>query len=97
MRAWIDQDILYIHSEDVPRYKKQGSIVRNNYFWALYSVADRAPMDKPWEFADVVWVAVCRMLASFEASGYLGHSELVLEFSPESEIPAALRPVSTYS
>lgn len=96
MRAWIDQQILYLHAEDVPCYKKQGSIVRNNYFWALHSIADRAPMGKHWEFADVVWVAVSRLLASFETAGYLYRSELILEFSPEMEIPVELRSVSTY-
>lgn len=96
MRAWIDQQILYIHSEDVPAYKKQGSIVRNNYFWALHSIADRAYRDKPWQFADEVWVAVSRMLSSFETAGYLGYSELILEFSPDTEIPPELRAVSTY-
>ncbi|MFM2028138.1 MAG: hypothetical protein RLZZ339_2855, partial [Cyanobacteriota bacterium] len=37
MRAIAKDDILYIHHEDVPVYKKGGSVVRNSYFWALKS------------------------------------------------------------
>ena len=32
MHARVDNDILYIYKDDVPPYKKGGSIVRNSYF-----------------------------------------------------------------
>lgn len=96
MRARIDHDILYLHQEDVPAYKKSGSVVRNSYFWALRSIADRAGFNHDWEFADVVWPALGRMLVSFVESGYLGYRETVLEFTDDVEIPEALRPASTW-
>lgn len=96
MRAWLKDDILYLHHEDVPFYKKKGSIVRNNFFWALKSISCYAPKGKDWEFDAVVWVALARMLFSFTTSGYLGASETTLEFSDESPIPEALRSVASY-
>ncbi|MGB5974264.1 MAG: hypothetical protein WBG38_13155 [Nodosilinea sp.] len=96
MRARIDQDILYLHQGDVPAFKKSGSVVRNSYFWALKSIADRAGFNRDWEFADVVWPALGRMLMSFTESGYLGYRETVLEFSDDATIPDALRPVGTW-
>lgn len=96
MRCYIDPPILFIHKDDVPPYKKQGAVVRNSYFWALKAIADTTRFDQPWEFDQTVWVALCRMLTSFAMSGYLGDRETLLEFSPEAEIPAVLRPMSTW-
>lgn len=96
MRVHIDQAILYLHQDDVPRYKKSGSVVRNSYFWALRSIADRALFNQAWEFADEVWPALTRMLTSFAESGYLGYAETVLEFVEDAEIPAILKPMATW-
>lgn len=97
MRSRIDQQILYLHQEDVPNYKKKGSIVRNSYFWALRSIADYSGFGKDWEFADEVWPALRRMLASFAEAGYLYTRETILEFAPEDEIPPVLKPVATWA
>ncbi|MCY7393270.1 MAG: hypothetical protein LH647_17770 [Leptolyngbyaceae cyanobacterium CAN_BIN12] len=35
MRAKIQDQILFPNQEAVPQYKKNGSVVRNSYFWAL--------------------------------------------------------------
>jgi hypothetical protein len=96
MRARIVDEILYIHKEDVPPYKKGGSIVRNSYFWALNSIACRAHRDKDWEFEVEVWFALARMLNSFMESGYLGLRETQLEFEPDDTIPELLRSCSTW-
>jgi hypothetical protein len=96
MRVLIDNDVLYIHHEDVPQYKKTGSVVRNTYFWALRSISARSPFDKDWEYESEVWFALQRMLDSFAASGYLGLRETQLEFPEDATIPAVLRPVSTW-
>jgi len=96
VRARIDHDILYLHQEDVPTYKKSGSVVRNSYFWALRSIADRAGFNHDWEFADVVWPALGRMLLTFAEAGYLGYRETVLEFTDDVVIPDTLRPVGTW-
>ncbi len=96
MRVRIDNDILYIHAEDVPPYKKGGSIVRNNYFWALRSIAVRSVRDQEWEYEAEVWYALNRMLLFFIESGYLGTREVQLEFPPASDIPEVLRSVSTW-
>jgi hypothetical protein len=96
MRAHIDQDILYLHKDDVPAYKKSGSVVRNSYFWALRSIADRAGFNHDWEFADLVWPALGRMILTFMESGYLGYRETILEFTDDATVPEALRPVSTW-
>ena len=97
MRARIQDEILYIHHEDVPPYKKGGSVVRNSYFWALKSIAGRASRGRDWEYEPEVWFALQRMLLSFTESGYLGLSETVLEFPESAEIPTILRSVSTWA
>lgn len=97
MRVSLQQEVLFLHQDDVPRYKKSGSVVRNSYFWALRSIADRALFNQDWEFADEVWPALVRMLTSFAESGYLGYSETILEFAEGEEIPALLKPVATWA
>jgi hypothetical protein len=97
MRARLEDDVVYLHHEDVPPFKKGGSVVRNSYFWALKSIAGRANRGKDWEYEAEVWLALQRMLLSFAESGYLGLSETQLEFPADTlEIPAILRPVSTW-
>ncbi len=96
MRVRIDNDVLFIRNADVPPFKKKGPIVRNSYFWALKSIADRAPFSKEWEFEERVWIALTRMLTSFAESGYLGLRETQLEFEPDDEIPDMLRRVATW-
>jgi hypothetical protein len=95
MKAWIQDHILYISQSDLPSYKKGGSIVRNNYFWALKSISCYSSLGKDWEFDAPVWVALARMLLFFTESGYLGYSETNLEFSEDSLIPEELRLVAT--
>ena len=96
MRVRIDNQVLFIRNEDVPPYKKKGSMVRNSYFWALKSISDRAPFEKEWEFEERVWIALARMLTSFAESGYLGLKETQLEFEQTEEIPAVLRSMATW-
>ena len=96
MRARIDNQVLFLRNEDTPPYKKKGSIVRNSYFWALKSIADRAPFEKDWEFEERVWIALTRMLTSFAESGYLGLKETQLEFVNDDEIPPVLKPMATW-
>lgn len=96
MRVRIDNQVLFIRNEDVPPYKKKGSMVRNSYFWALKSIADRAPFEKEWEFEERVWIALSRMLVSFSESGYLGLKETQLEFVQDDVIPDELRPMGTW-
>lgn len=97
MRAWIDNDVLYLHRDDVPPYKKKGSVVRNTYFWTLRSIAGRANFGQEWEYESEVWLALRRVLLSYAESGYLGLSETILEFPPEQgEIPPVFRLVSTW-
>lgn len=95
MRARIEDNILYLHQEDVPVYKKNGSIVRNNYFWSLRSIAAYSKQNTDWEFDREVWIALARMLLFFTQSGYLPLSATMLEFSIEVEIPDVFRSVST--
>lgn len=95
MRANLQDDIISIHHEDVPAYKKGGSVVRNSYFWALKSIACHAPRGRDWEFDCEVWVALSRMLLAFAQSGYLPFHETCLEFPPQVVIPESLRDVST--
>jgi hypothetical protein len=95
MRAVLQDDLLLIHSEDVPQYKKGGSQVRNTYFWALRSIAGQSRPDRDWEYEAEVWLALQRLLSSFQASGYLSLRETQLEFPYEVDIPAVLRPVAT--
>lgn len=96
MRARIDNQVLFVRNEDTPPYKKKGSIVRNSYFWALKSIADRAPFEKDWEFEERIWIALTRMLTSFAESGYLGLKETQLEFASDDEIPSVLKPMATW-
>jgi len=96
MRARIENGVLFLRNEDVPPYKKNGPIVRNSYFWALKSIADRAPFQKDWEFEERVWIALARLLTSFAESGYLGLRETQLEFDPDEEIPTELRTMATW-
>jgi hypothetical protein len=96
MRARIQDEILYLHHEDVPPFKKGGSVVRNSYFWALKSIAGRASRGRDWEYEPEVWFALQRMLLSFAESGYLGLSETTLEFDESVEIPTVLRSISTW-
>lgn len=95
MKAYIKNEILFIDREDLPNYKKGGSMVRNSYFWAMKSIACYARKEGDWEFDPEVWVALSRMLMSFAQSGYLGDSETILEFSDDTPIPQVLRSVST--
>lgn len=96
MRSWIEEDILYIHADDVPTYKKQGSIVRNSFFWALRSISAQSPMGKDWEFETAVWFALQRMLTNFTDSGYLGTRETQLEFREDAVIPKLLQTMATW-
>lgn len=96
MRARIEEEVLFLHKDDVPFYKKSGSLVRNSYFWALRAIAIRSPFAQDWEFDSDVWIALQRLLLSFMESGYLGLRETQLEFSQHTPIPDALRSVSTW-
>ena len=97
MRARIDNQILFIHHEDLPEFKKAGSVVRNSYFWALRSIACRAGRYGDWEYEVEVWLALARMLLSFTESGYLGLKETMLEFPvSQGQIPDVLRDVATF-
>jgi len=97
MRARLENDVVYIHHEDVPDYKKGGSVVRNSYFWALKAIAAQAYRQRDWEYEVDVWLALQRLLQSFAESGYLGLQETLLEFpAEETEIPAVLRSVATW-
>jgi len=96
MKSRLQEEILVIHVEDLPPYKKSGSIVRNNYFWALKSIACYSKSGCDWEFDSEVWVALARMLLFFTQSGYLGLSETILEFPNETVIPDVFRSVSTW-
>lgn len=95
MRTELRETIIYIHKEDLPQYKKNGSIVRNNYFWSLKSISCYSPVDGDWEYDEEIWVALARMLMFFTNSGYLGYQETVLEFAEDTLIPDILRSVST--
>ncbi|MBU6228078.1 MAG: hypothetical protein KGQ93_00070 [Cyanobacteria bacterium REEB459] len=96
MRARIDQAVLYLHHQDVPPYKKAGSLVRNSYFWALRSIADRAGYHQDWEFSESVWIALGRLLMAFARSGYLGYRETLLEFVDGEEIPPPFTLTATW-
>jgi hypothetical protein len=97
MRARLDDDIIFLHQDDVPPFKKGGSIVRNNYFWALRAIAAYTPRQGEWEYEAEVWLALKRVLLAFQESGYLGLSETQLEFPVDhAEIPEVLRDVSTW-
>jgi hypothetical protein len=96
MRVRLQDQILFLHPEDAPTFKKGGSVVRNSYFWALKSIAGRAQRGKEWQFEEDVWFALQRMLLSFMESGYLGLRETQLEFPGDERIPALLRSVATW-
>ncbi len=97
MRAKIENMVLFLNREDVPEFKKGGSVVRNSYFWALRSIAGQASRHRDWEYESEVWLALSRMLLSFSESGYLGLRETSLEFSrSQLGIPAVLQPISTW-
>lgn len=96
MRARIEQQILLIHQDDVPQYKKNGSVVRNSYFWALKAIAAQANRFRDWEYDSEVWLALQRMLLAFTESSYLNLRETQLEFPAEYDIPAILKPVATW-
>ena len=46
MKVNLEDDILAISYEDLPKYKKGGSVVRNSYFWALKSIACYSSRDR---------------------------------------------------
>lgn len=96
MRVKIEDDILSIALEDLPAYKKGGSVVRNSYFWALKSITCFNSRNKDWEYDRQVWIALARMLLAFAESGYLSDRETNLEFSTDTPIPPELRSVSSY-
>ncbi len=96
MQVRLENDILFIAHQDLPPYKKGGSVVRNSYFWALKSIACFTSRNKDWEYDAQVWVALARMLISFTESGYLGEKETWLEFPETTPIPSQLRSVSSY-
>ncbi|MEO1339807.1 MAG: hypothetical protein AAFV28_01375 [Cyanobacteria bacterium J06635_13] len=96
MRVKLQDDILLINREDLPEYKKGGSVVRNSYFWALKSIACFTSRSKDWEYDPEVWIALARMLISFTESGYLGDRETCLEFPADTPIPDELRSISSY-
>ncbi|MBD2465809.1 hypothetical protein H6G89_33005 [Oscillatoria sp. FACHB-1407] len=96
MRVRIEDQILFIHHDDLPQYKKSGSIVRNSYFWALKAIAANANRSRDWEYDEEVWLALQRLLLSFTESNYLGLRETLLEFPVDQTIPKVLQPVSTW-
>ena len=96
MRARVEGAILLIHQDDVPQYKKGGSVVRNSYFWALKAIAAHTSRIRDWEYDAEVWLALQRMLLSFAESSYLGIRETQLEFAGDQEIPSILKPVATW-
>jgi hypothetical protein len=96
MRVRIENQILYIHQDDLPQYKKSGSVVRNSYFWALKAIAAHNSRSRDWEYDPEVWVALQRLLLAFAESSYLGLRETQLEFSVGQEIPPVLRSVATW-
>jgi hypothetical protein len=97
VRVKLEDQILFLCQEDLPPFKKGGSVVCNSYFWALKAIAGYAPRHGDWEYEAEVWVALKRILVAFQESGYLGLSETQLEFPVDRvEIPAALRDVSTW-
>ena len=64
MRGRVEDQVLFLHQDDVPQYKKKSSVVRNSYFWALRSIAGRSGFDRDWEYESEVWFALQRMLQS---------------------------------
>lgn len=98
MRARLDQDLIIIHSDDLPKFKKGGSVVRNSYFWAMRAIAGHAPRYGDWEYEAEVWLALKRVLLAFQESGYLGLRETQLEFPPDFyDIPPLVKSASTWA
>lgn len=98
MRARLDQDLIIIHSDDLPQFKKGGSVVRNSYFWAMRAIAGHSPRYGDWEYEADVWLALKRVLLAFQESGYLGLRETQLEFPSDFyDIPPVLKSVSTWA
>lgn len=98
MRAQLDQDLIIIHRDDLPKFKKGGSVVRNSYFWAMRAIAGHAPRYGDWEYEAEVWLALKRVLLAFQESGYLGLRETQLEFPPDFfDIPPLVKSVSTWA
>lgn len=98
MRARLDQDLIIIDSDDLPKFKKGGSVVRNSYFWAMRAIAGHAPRHGDWEYEAEVWLALKRVLLAFQESGYLGLRETQLEFPSDFyDIPPLLKSVSTWA
>ena len=95
MKVNLEDDIITISYEDLPKYKKGGSVVRNSYFWALKSISCYSSRDQDWEYDRDVWVALSRMLLAFAESGYLGDRETILEFDDNTLIPDELRSIAT--
>lgn len=87
---------MFIHQDDLPQYKKGGSVVRNSYFWALKAIAAHTSRLRDWEYDPEVWLALQRLLLSFAESSYLGIRETQLEFEVDQEIPGVLKPVATW-
>ena len=96
MKAKIENDVIFIDKDDLPQFKKQGSVVRNNYFWALKAIAGNTPYGGDWEYESEVWLALRRVLLAFAESGYLGLSETTLEFPNGGEIPIEFRGIATW-
>lgn len=98
MRARLDQELVIITSDDLPQFKKGGSVVRNSYFWAMRAIAGHAPRYGDWEYESDVWLALKRVLLAFQESGYLGLRETQLEFPSDFyDIPPVLKSVSTWA
>lgn len=98
MRTRLDDELVIITSDDLPQFKKGGSVVRNNYFWALRAIAGHAPRYGDWEYETEVWLALQRVLLAFQESGYLGLRETQLEFPTDFyDIPPVLKSVSTWA
>jgi hypothetical protein len=97
VKARLEDQIIFLHQDDIPPFKKGGSVVRNSYFWSLKAIAAYAPRHGDWEYEAEVWLALKRILIAFQESGYLGLSETQLEFPVDhAEIPEVLRDVSTW-
>lgn len=95
MQTILKDQIICISKNDLPQFNKKGSIVRNNYYWALKSISCYAPNQGDWEYDEEVWIALARMLIFFTNSGYLGYQETLLEFPEDTIIPDVLRDVSS--
>ncbi len=50
MRARIENNVLFLHNEDLAEFKKGGSVVRNSYFWALGLIASHSRRYNDWEY-----------------------------------------------